>query len=194
MLRAVFRRDDADFARLGVRGTQLSLWAKRGYIRIVKRGLYVFVDMKDAVDQYTIAFLVYEPSYISLESALKHYGLIPEMVQAVTSVTPRTTRSFTNEYGRFIYRHIRSDLFWGYRASETTHGKYLMAEPEKAVLDYMYFNLRVLGTIDDIRALRINTEEFRKAIDRRRFKKYLAAFDSPKMNHAADLLLHYVDA
>lgn len=176
-----------------VSSVQISRWASMGYIDQVKRGLYVFGDQKDMLDSRVVSFLLYEPSYISLESALSHYGLIPEIVPATTAISTKTTRTFENQYGKFLYRHIKSELFFGYIPHETSVGKYLLAETEKAVLDYVYFNRSRLVSADDINELRINAEEFKKIIDVIKLKKYLKIFNSKKMNEIIDILLSYAN-
>ena len=188
-----FRKTDVDFKMANISSVQLSRWANMGYINQVKRGLYVFGDQKDSLDPLGISFLLYEPSYVSLESALSFYGFIPELVPVTTAVSTKTTRKFENQYGRFSYRHIRSALFFGYTPRETSAGKYLLAEPEKAVLDYIYFNRTRLTSIDDIDEWRINTEEFRKTIDIVKLKNYLKVYNSKKIDHIINLLLTHVN-
>ncbi len=189
-----FRKTDVDFKMTGVSSVQLSRWATMGYINQVKRGLYVFGDQKNLLDPLVISFLLYDPSYISVESALSRYGLIPELVPATTAVSTKTTRTFENQYGKFLYRHVRPELFFGYTPHETSTGKYLLAEPEKAVLDYVYFNSARLVSNDDIAELRINAEEFKKVINVAQLKKYLEAYNSKKMEHIIRLLLNHVNS
>src|SRR3989344_6406042 len=141
--KAFFRKFELSLLGIKISDSQVNLWQKRGYIKRLKSGLYVFPDLTknlDISDFNTMSFLMYEPSYISLESALRHYGLIPEVVQSITDITTKTTRNFKNVYGNFLYRHIKPDLFWGYTVVKSKFGKYLLAEPEKAVLDYIYLN------------------------------------------------------
>ena len=120
-------------------------------------------------------------SYLSLESALVWYGFIPEIVYGYTSVTARITRTFKNVCGRFIYRHVKSELFWGYVQMKTDHGPYLLAEPGKALLDYFYLNLAGINSEDDFDNIRLNEEEMEKTLDREKFFKYLEVFGVKKM-------------
>jgi predicted transcriptional regulator of viral defense system len=191
--RPFFRKSDVDFSNSGVSSVQLSRWANVGYIEQLKRGIYVFDDSVKVIDSSQVSFLLYEPSYISLESALRHYDLIPEMITSTTAVTTRTNREFSNRYGIFSYRHIRPELFFGYNAIETPSGKYLMAEPEKAILDYVYLNQRRLSTMDEIEGLRLNTHEFLSVIDTKRLKEYLAWYDSRNMDRIISLILEHVN-
>src|ERR1035437_7828472 len=98
-----FRKTDVDFKMSGVSSVQLSRWMKMGYLDQVKRGFYVFDDQKDSVDPLSVSFLLYEPSYVSMERALSHYGFIPEMVPVITAISTKKTRTFENQYGTFSY-------------------------------------------------------------------------------------------
>lgn len=184
-----FSWQDIKLAGLNVLKYQISLWKKKGNIERLKRGFYVFSDEREKISPQIISFLLYEPSYISLESALSHYGLIPEMVFAVTAVTARTTRKFSNAYGNFIYRHIRPDLFFGYTILENEKGKYLLAEPEKAILDYFYLNLSKLNNQDDIDELRINYAELQRVMNKKKLASYLVEYKVKKLEKIINILL-----
>jgi len=86
-----------------------------------------------------IANKLYSPSYVSLETALSDYSIIPEVAMSVTSITTKPTRRFKNKHGLFIYRAVRPEAFTGYLVRR--HGTFdiLIAEPEKALVDYLYF-------------------------------------------------------
>jgi len=118
----------------------LSRWKKSGYIASLKKGLYELTYPQDLMipDLY-IANRMYAPSYISLETALSHYSLIPEIAMAVTSLSTKTTRRFKNHHGLFIYRSIQPSVFKGYGIDRYKGYHVLMAEPEKALVDYLYF-------------------------------------------------------
>ena len=170
--------------------SQLSLWKKQGKINSLKRGLFCFSDMKDALRRERVACLLCDPSYISMESALSHYGFIPEMVFSTTSVTPKINRKFSNDFGTFLYRHIQPDLFFGYVVRQIgSDGKYLMAEPEKAILDYFYLNLGKIQGLDDIDGLRLNYHEIEEKIDREKFLRYRSQFRIGKLDRVTDILL-----
>ncbi len=188
-----FNWQDIKLNKLEVFNYQLPLWRKRGYIEKIKRGLYVFSDEKESITPERISFLLYEPSYISLEYALGHYGFIPEIVCAITAATPRTTRKFSNVFGNFTYRHIKPNLFFGYVPADIGAGKYLMAEPEKAVLDYFYLNLDKISGQNDIGELRINYAEMKKTIDKNKITDYLKEYKIIKLENLIKLLLKNAD-
>jgi hypothetical protein len=184
----VFSRQDLLIHGLKVYDYQFTLWVKKGYLVRLRNGLYVFARDLDKIKSEDVAWLLYQPSYISLESALSFYGFIPEMVYAHTSVTARTNRTFENCFGQFIYRHIKKDLFWGYTEiseSSNRYGFYLMAEPEKALLDYLYLNLGNINSQADIDGIRLNNDELRRRLDEKKFRKYLSAFAIEKLSRWA---------
>ena len=181
----IFSRNDLALSGHNVLDYQLSLWVKKGYLIRLKNGLYAFSREKEKLRGEVIAFLLCQPSYLSLESALAWYGFIPEIVYAYTSITARITRTFENAYGRFIYRHMKSELFWGYVEMKTDHGPYHLAEPEKALLDYFYLNLARINNETDFENIRLNEEQMEKTLDKEKFMRYLKAFGVKKMERWA---------
>ena len=115
---------------------------KKGFIIRVKKGLYIFGDeyRRRPYSREILANLIYGPSYISLDYALQHYGLIPERVEAVTSITTGRSRKFSTEVGLFTYRMVPLDAFRiGMDRVEISDGRgFLMATPEKALADKLY--------------------------------------------------------
>lgn len=187
--RPIFSRQDLLLFGLTVFDYQLSLWVKKGYLLKLRNGLYVFAREMERLKKEEVACVLYEPAYISLESALSHYGFIPEMVYATVSVTARINRTFDNCFGRFIYRHVKRALFWGYKTVHTESGFYLLAEPEKALLDYFYLNLGHINSPADVDGLRLNTDQLRRHLDVARFKTYMAAFGVKKLERWASACL-----
>ena len=184
-----FTRTDLRLHRLQVYDYQLSLWKKQGKLEQLKRGVYVFAQKRDELSPHEVSQLLYQPSYISLESALSYYGLIPEMVFAHTAVTTKATRSFENCYGRFTYRSIKPELYFGYQAHTTKHGVALLAEPEKALLDHLYLLPARQRTPEGLLALRINTELLCETLDATKLQQYCAVYRSPSITKAVLSLL-----
>ena len=187
---AYFSRSDLLSQGQKIFGYQLHLWVKKGYLLKLRNGFYAFVKDREKIKSEEIATLLYQPSYLSLESALAWYGLIPEMVYAHVSVTARINRTFTNVFGTFIYRHLKAELFWGYTEIKTDHGHYLLAEPEKALLDYIYLNLSRIRSDADFENLRLNADMLKEKLDADKFLKYLSAFGVKKMKAWALRCLH----
>jgi len=128
---------------------QLTRWQKKGLLIQLKRGIYVLNknDRKVNPSRFFFANQLLWPSYVSLESALGHYGLIPEAVVDVTSVTSKKTSRFKNPLGEFIFQRIKPAAFRGFRSYKDEAGlDVFIAEPEKAVVDFLYLNLRKFKT------------------------------------------------
>lgn len=118
----------------------ISRWSEKGWIRPLKRGLYELSYPRDlTIPDLYIANKLYSPSYVSLETALSNYSIIPEVSMAVTSLTTKPTRRFKNKHGLFIYRTVKADAFTGYYVEKNGSFDILIAEPEKALVDYLYF-------------------------------------------------------
>ena len=124
-------------------------WKKTGFIKSLKKGLYELTYPEGrGVPDFYIANKMYAPSYISLETALSYYSIIPEVSMAVVSVTSKTTRRFKNSHGLFIYRSVRPDALRGYIIERHNGLDVLIAEPEKALVDYLYFKTLRGGSFD----------------------------------------------
>jgi predicted transcriptional regulator of viral defense system len=108
--------------------------SRSGEIVRVKKGLYV--SKGAAVDRWVLAGLIYGSSYVSLEAALSHHGLIPERVDEVTCISTKRPRLFKTPMGRFSYRAVTARVFLaGVALVEAEGGSYLLASPEKALCD-----------------------------------------------------------
>lgn len=124
---------------------QLGRWQKKGLLVRLKRGLFLLNsgDRKVSPSLAYLANQIYTPSYVSLESALQFYGLIPERVTVTTSVTTKKTAAFDSGAGRFTYQHVQPSAFRGFGEQTDSAGlRYFMAEPEKALVDFLHLNLK----------------------------------------------------
>jgi predicted transcriptional regulator of viral defense system len=153
----------------------LSRWKKRGWIAPLRRGLYelTFPEDRGLPDLY-LANRIYSPSYVSLETVLSDHGIIPEVSMAVLSVTSKTTRRFKNRHGLFLYRSVQPKAFCGYRIEKQNGFDVLAAEPEKALVDYLYFKTLRGGTLD-FEAERLDLARIRH-LDRKKIRRYAAVF------------------
>lgn len=153
-------------------------WQKQGYIKNLSRQFYVFSDMDlhDA-DKYFIANRLSEPSYISLEYALGYYSLIPETVHQITSITTRKAKIMDTPLGAFSYRSIKENLFFGYEIINAGNVSFKIAEPEKAMLDFLFLRSDIKNN-NDIDELRINWDIYKEKIDEAKMEKYLAVYNS----------------
>lgn len=101
-------------------------------IKRVCRGYYgnpFFMPTLEEVSAY-----IYRPSYISLESALSRYGILSQIPQVLTCVTTKLPSVFNTSLGVIEYRQVKKGYFFGF----IKEGSYLIAEPEKAILDLFY--------------------------------------------------------
>lgn len=122
-------------------GRQLSRWVRSGKLIQFRRGLYALSEQhqKTSPHRFLIANRLKRASYVSMQSALEHYGLIPEYVPSVISVTTGRPETLSTPVGSFIFRHIRTELFREYRTIVIDDRQSVfMAAPEKALLDLLY--------------------------------------------------------
>ncbi len=120
---------------------RLSDWIKKGYIKKLTKNYFIFsnIEMNEQLF-FFIANRIYSPSYVSLETALSFYNIIPEGVYTILSVSTMKTKRFESEIGNFQYRKIKRELFSDYQLMEFNNIRYKIALPEKAILDYIYFH------------------------------------------------------
>lgn len=106
---------------------------KNGILKKMIKGKYLFTLA--SADDFQIANFIYSSSYISLESALSFYSILAQFPHQITSITAKKTRIIETLSKEFAYFHINPSLFFGYEKKEN----FLIASPEKALLDYLYF-------------------------------------------------------
>lgn len=109
---------------------------KEGLLQRLRRGVYTLKT--DSPSEKEIANALYRPSYISFDYALAYYNLIPEMVYELTSATTKPTHLFTTDSLAFGYYTIKENAYAGYIFKQEGDRGFLIAEPEKAVVDYLY--------------------------------------------------------
>jgi len=143
----------------------------------VKSGLFIklrnnFYTLKDSRPDFPlIANKLYQPSYISLATALSYHKIIPEVVYGISSITTKATREFKTPLGNFTYQHIKIKAFTGYRLGEVDRYKALIAEPEKALADYLYFV--------DLKKISLNDRLKLKSINKNKLIEYAKLFERP---------------
>lgn len=137
------------FPEIKCKHNKVSALEKKGDLIRLKQGLFVLHPnlTGQLLSTELVANYIYGPSYISLQYALRFYGLIPERVYTVTSMTTRHSRVFYNSLGRFEYVHVDEKAFpIGVRAVTMDNATFLIASPEKALCDLIanisHLNLR----------------------------------------------------
>ena len=140
-------------------------WVKKGYFERLKRNVYECIQPgEDTPSEFLIANKLYQPSYVSRETALSFYNILPEETSQITSVTTKPTRTIKNKYATFTYKTIKKKAYNGYRIIRIQGAKTLIADKEKALADFIYY--RSLDGQEDFDEERLNTAKIsaRKAI------------------------------
>src|SRR5258708_1164914 len=115
----------------------LSRCAKRGLVERVTHKIYVNKLVPDFVS-HDLVNVLRPNSYISLESALRFWGISTQTTALLTCVTTGKPRDFNWKAFAISYRSIAPRLYSGFVERHTRYEKYLIAEPEKALLDWVY--------------------------------------------------------
>lgn len=120
---------------------QLSRWTKAGQLYQLRRGVYALAPPYQKVKPhpFVVANALVRGSYVSLQAALAHYGLIPEYTPVVTSVTTGRPGQWQTPLGDYVFRHVKHSWLRGYRQLALGQGqRAFVATPEKALLDLIY--------------------------------------------------------
>ncbi len=169
--------------KVGTLKVQLSQWKKKGLIRPLRQGLYVLGREERQVEPplFYLANQIFVPSYMSLESALAYYGLIPEYVAQATSVTVRKTCRFKNDFDTFTYQHILKSAYSGFESIRQGDFSVLLANPEKAVVDFLYFHQAQFPPFD--RDIFTKSYRFQNCehLNPKRLRKYAEQFGNKKL-------------
>ncbi len=124
---------------------QLVRWARAGRLEQLRREVYLVCPPYRVAEPhpFVIANILRRGTYVSLHSALSHYGMIPEYVPVVTSVTGARPEELNTPVGRFHFRHVGAAKFFGFSEREIAPGQnVLIATPEKALCDLLYLTPR----------------------------------------------------
>ncbi len=173
--------------------SQLSRFVASGRLMQLRRGLYAVASpwQKVRPHPFMAANHIVRASYVSLQSALSFYGLIPEHVPVVTSVTTLRPWHWENALGAFDYRHINTDFFYGYRAVDLGEGQTAMiAAPEKALLDLIHLQPGADGAAY-LSELRLENMEL---LDLEKMRQMADASGRPKLKRAARLTQQLAEA
>lgn len=168
---------------------------KSGELQSLRRGLYMSGPEADlpAPEPFLIANHLRGPSYVSLEAALWHWGIIPERVYEVSSVTLKTSKIYVNPAGRFSYQHLAAPYYsFGIRSVRLTSKQHaLVASPEKAICDKIILTSGILlrsvhqakeFLIEDMRM----DEDILRRLDLSAMRAWIE--DAPKKNSLAMLV------
>jgi len=172
---------------------QLSRWTAAGRIFQLRRGLYALAPpfQKVKPHPFLVANHMMHGSYVSLQSALAHYGLIPEAVPVTTSVTTLRPARWETALGVYEYRHVKAGLFFGYQLADLGNEQQaFVATPEKALLDLVH--LQPGGDAPAyLQELRLQNLD---RLDLDRLQSQAARASSPKLRRAADQIVQLAAA
>ncbi|BFN37495.1 hypothetical protein [Fidelibacter multiformis] len=170
---------------------QINRWVRDGKVIRIHKGLYTLAEPYRKVNPHPfyIANMLKKASYVSLQSALSWYGLIPEFVPSFTSITTGRPQSMDTPLGRFDFRHVSKKYFWGYEQHKLSNGIHaFIASPEKALLDLIYLTPggEKKAFIEELRLQNV------KQIDTSKLTLWTQRFHSAKMmqaeQHIQDLI------
>jgi len=165
-------------------------WKKKGYLIALRNGCYTFADFLGKPDYpYLFANKIYQPSYISLHAALAFYGIIPEAVVQITSVSSLKTAFFSNPFGEFSYKNLKSELMFGYDLKAMDKRRnFLFATPEKSILDLLYL-YPFYNNEQEISELRFDEAFMQEDLNVERLNEFTEKFKSKALRKRVDLLL-----
>lgn len=164
-------------------GQKLGLLERAGDIIRLKRGLYVCTERVTGktLSIELIANRLLNPSYVSMLTALRYYGLIPEAVYVTQSMTTKESREYETPVGRFAFTRMKRDTFnIGIHNIEANGYSFLIASPEKALCDliantpslYLRYRKEALAYLEE--DIRFDMDVFYK-LNPEIFKQYVNA-------------------
>ncbi len=167
---------------------QLVRWTNAGKIYQLRRGLYALASPYQQVKPhpFLVANQLVRPSYVSLQSALAYYGIIPEYVPVTTSVTSDRPQEFDTPLGKYRFRRVKKERFFAFNLVDLGKGQEAyLASPEKALLDLVYLHPGG-DSISYLQSLRLqNLEQFAPTA----LNEIAEKSDSPKLKRAAKHIL-----
>lgn len=167
----------------------LKNWIKKGHLIMLRRGLYAISEMQRKNDALVFATKIYAPSYVSMEMALNFYGIIPEAVFTVTSVTTRKTKQFSTPMGNYSYQKIKKEAFGGFETRNQNGISFNLALPEKAIVDFLYLNRNILsGDHQQFKEYRFN-EDFK--FDAKKLIAFAEVFNNKKVSFLTNSFIKY---
>jgi predicted transcriptional regulator of viral defense system len=166
---------------------QLSRWVSAGRLYQLRRGLYAVAPpfQRTCPHPFVVANRLVPGSYVSLQSALGHFSLIPESVPVTTSVTVGRPGRWDTPLGTYDFRHIQRDFLTGFRRALLADGEEaLLATPAKALLDLVYLEPDADSPIY-LAELRLQNLD---GLDVDELRRLAEASGKPKLRRAAETI------
>lgn len=161
----------------------ITRWVTAGRLVKLRRGWYALSECAKERDfSLYVAGKMVNPSYLSLQWALSFYGMIPETIVSFTSVTTLKPQQYDNPLGKFVYQSMSSHLFFGFEPRTLSGGRtYMLATPEKALLDLLYLHPEYRSE-EDMLELRLDEDYLAEELNMDRLREYLIRWNSPALN------------
>lgn len=168
----------------------LSRWTKNGLLIRLRQGYFTFPEYGAKRDyNYLFANRIYRPSYISLHTVLAFYGMIPEAVMQITSVTSLKTAIFNNKLGEYSYKSVSAEFMFGYELRPMESGLTIrFASPEKALLDLLYL-YPAYKTQKEIKDLRLDEDFMSERLNKTLLLDYTSKFKNKALDKRVKILL-----
>jgi predicted transcriptional regulator of viral defense system len=172
----------------------LTRWTKRGYLVRLRQGYFAFPEYKSKPDYFLyFANRIYYPSYISLHTVLAFYGMIPEAIVQVTSVTSLKTTSFRNNFGEYSYKSVKESLIFGYDLKPMADTRSIQfATPEKALLDLLYL-YPFYDNQQELEELRLDEDYLHNDLNKDLLIDFCNKFQSKGLDHRVRRLFKTYD-
>jgi predicted transcriptional regulator of viral defense system len=143
----------------------------KGFVERVARNIYLN-KLARGFEVRELAGALRPNSYISLESALAEWGISSQLPALLTCVSASYVRDIKTRSVHITFRKIKKELFWGFSEKKGRYLTYKLAEPEKALLDWVYFRR--------MDALPISLDEIRiESLNRSRLLAYAQKYPLP---------------
>jgi hypothetical protein len=171
---------------------QLSRWVRAERLLQIRRGLYAVAPpiQRARPHPFLVANRLVPGSYVSLQSALAHFALIPESVPVTTSVTIGRPGRWETPLGTYDFRHVQPDFLTGFRRSPLVGGgEALLATPEKALLDLVYLEPDA-DSPAYLAELRLQNME---GLDPSELRRLAEASGKPKLRRAAERIVRLAE-
>lgn len=167
----------------------ITRWVTAGRLVKLRRGWYALSECAAERDfSLYVAGKMVNPSYLSLQWALSFYGMIPETIVSFTSVTTLKPQQYDNTLGTFVYQSVSPQLFFGFEPRALPGGRtYMLATPEKAMLDLLYLHPEYRSE-EDMLELRLDEDYLAEDLDSDKLREYLTRWNSPALNKRIRML------
>lgn len=151
---------------------QLSRLSRMGMVKNPVKGWYLNPFNSPSMEE--LSMVLRAPSYLSMEYALSRHGILSQDVHTYTLVTTKLPHTYSSENDIFEYHQIKRSLYWGY----ATEGTVKVAEPEKALLDWIYIGYSKNREINEDLMMSIIDDMYVEELEKSKLLEYSRSFDN----------------